>query len=382
MSMVGDLEVILVDNEKEALLLENTLIKRHKPRFNVMLRDDKAFICLRLDERHPYPRLEVVRRIKQDGARYFGPYSSATAIRETLRLVNRYFQLRTCTDTVLEKRTRPCLLYQIKRCPAPCVYDVPQEEYRRNVREVVLFLEGKEPELVEQLRAAHEEAAERTPLRGRGALLRDQIQAIERSLEKQRTVFSDDSTRTSSASTARGRIWPGNPLRPQRAAGTAAQLPLHRQEFPTEELSPPSSTSTTRAARAIPDEVLLPMEIEDLGEARGPLRAARAKGAGARAGARREERLVEMANKNAEQGFVERKKKDEPTRRSSSGCSSGWSSPAAAPDRVLRYLQFPGYSGRGQPGGGAGRRARQGRLPALQDQELPGAGRLRGRSTR
>jgi excinuclease ABC subunit C len=108
--LLGDIEVILVGSEKEALLLESTLIKRHKPRFNVRLRDDKAFICLRLDERHPYPRLEVVRRMKRDGARYFGPYSSASAIRETLRIVNRYFQLRTCTDQVLERRTRPCLL--------------------------------------------------------------------------------------------------------------------------------------------------------------------------------------------------------------------------------------------------------------------------------
>src|SRR6478672_6610111 len=91
-SILGDVETFIVSNEKEALLLENELIKKHQPRFNVLLKDDKNFICLRLDTRHPYPRLEVVRRFKRDGAVYFGPYSSAHSIRETLRTINRYFQ--------------------------------------------------------------------------------------------------------------------------------------------------------------------------------------------------------------------------------------------------------------------------------------------------
>src|SRR4051812_39697680 len=141
--MLGDIETVVVSNEKEALLLENELIKKHQPRFNVLLKDDKNFICLRLDTSHPYPRLEVVRRFKRDGALYFGPYSSAHSIRETLRIINRYFQMRTCSDHALSNRKRPCLLYQIGRCPAPCVYDVPSEEYHRSVQEVVLFLEGK-----------------------------------------------------------------------------------------------------------------------------------------------------------------------------------------------------------------------------------------------
>ncbi|HZX66702.1 MAG TPA: GIY-YIG nuclease family protein, partial [Myxococcales bacterium] len=120
--LLGDVEVIITPTEKDALLLENELIKKHRPRFNVKLRDDKNFISLRLSGTHPYPRLEVVRRIRKDGARYFGPYASASAIRETLGIVNRHFQLRTCTDQVMANRRRPCLQYQIKRCPAPCVY--------------------------------------------------------------------------------------------------------------------------------------------------------------------------------------------------------------------------------------------------------------------
>src|SRR5919197_2025729 len=144
--ILGDVETVVVSNEKEALLLENELIKKHEPRFNVKLRDDKSFICLRLDTRQDYPRMEIVRQgavQHKDGALYFGPYSSASSIRETLRIINRYFQLRTCTDYALENRKRPCLLFQIGRCPAPCVYPIDPAEYRKNVDAVVMFLEGR-----------------------------------------------------------------------------------------------------------------------------------------------------------------------------------------------------------------------------------------------
>src|SRR5512140_3312818 len=133
--LLGDVDVIVTRSEKEAVLLENELIKKHQPRFNIRLRDDKDFIVLRLDPAHPYPRLEVrrARERRVPTARYFGPYSSASSIRETLRIVNRWFQLRTCTAHVFDHRKRPCILYQIHRCPAPCVYDVPPEEYRQSV---------------------------------------------------------------------------------------------------------------------------------------------------------------------------------------------------------------------------------------------------------
>ena len=106
------------------MLLENNLIKRQQPRFNVRLRDDKQYLVLRLDTRARWPKLEVVRNIRQDGANYYGPYHSATSARHTLRVVNRHFKLRTCSDFVLDHRSRPCLQYQIGRCPAPCVYEV------------------------------------------------------------------------------------------------------------------------------------------------------------------------------------------------------------------------------------------------------------------
>src|SRR5438045_15034 len=188
--LLGDVEVMITPSEKDAVLLENELIKKHRPRFNIKLRDDKNFISLRLSRTHPYPRLEVVRRVRKDGARYFRPYASASAIRETLAIVNRHFQPRTCTDQVIANRRRPCLQYQIKRCPAPCVYSVPEEEYQRSVDEVALFLEGKADELTGQLTGRMKDASGNLEFE-RAAQLRAQLHAIHRSLEKQRTVLGD-----------------------------------------------------------------------------------------------------------------------------------------------------------------------------------------------
>ncbi len=188
--VLADIETVVVRNEKEALLLENELIKKHRPRFNVQLRDDKQYLCLRLDVSHRFPRLETVRRTKRDGARYFGPYSSASSIRETLRVVNKFFQLRTCTDHMLESRKRPCLLHQIGRCPAPCVFPVPPEDYRRNVEAVTLFLEGRSGPLLDQLRDRMKTSAKKLEFED-AARLRDQIIALERSLERQTVATTD-----------------------------------------------------------------------------------------------------------------------------------------------------------------------------------------------
>ncbi|MDD9938046.1 MAG: excinuclease ABC subunit UvrC [Myxococcales bacterium] len=182
---LGDLETFVATSEKEAALLENSLIKEHQPRYNVKLRDDKDFLSLRLDESAAWPRLEVVRRPKKDGARYFGPYHSATAARSTLRLVNRHFQLRTCTDAELSSRTRPCLQYQIKRCPGPCVIDVSEREYREQVKSVGLFLEGRHDELKVHLQHGMETAA--GDLRYElAATYRDQLRAVESTQQAQR----------------------------------------------------------------------------------------------------------------------------------------------------------------------------------------------------
>ncbi|WP_293249974.1 excinuclease ABC subunit UvrC [Nannocystis sp.] len=188
-NLLGDIETVVTSNDKEALLLENHLIKKHKPRFNVKLRDDKQFLVLRLDPRAQWPRLELVRRMRKDGAQYFGPYHSANSARHTLRVVNRYFKLRTCTDYTLRHRSRPCLQHQIGRCPAPCVYPVDAEMYRGQVKHVGLFLDGRHKDLVTALKGQMEAAAEAMEFES-AARLRDQLTAIETTLEQQQVVDS------------------------------------------------------------------------------------------------------------------------------------------------------------------------------------------------
>ncbi len=183
--VLGDLEVIVTASEKDALLLENELIKRHQPRFNVKLKDDKRFIHLRLAQDESFPRLQVVRRPARDKALYFGPYASASAARATLAQINRWFQLRTCPDAVFRNRTRPCLEYQIQRCPGPCVLPVDPADYAVHVRDVSLFLSGRRGELLGRLKQQMQEAAADEAFE-RAARYRDRLQAVEASLETQR----------------------------------------------------------------------------------------------------------------------------------------------------------------------------------------------------
>jgi excinuclease ABC subunit C len=187
---IGDLDTIVTSTEKEATILENTLIKEHHPRYNVKLRDDKDFLCLKLAA-HTWPRLAVVRRPSPDGSRYFGPYHSATSARRTLHLVNKHFQLRTCGDTELASRRRPCLQYQIKRCPAPCVYDVDAAWYGEQVEAVAKFLDGRHDELSRELLSKMKDSASRMRFE-LAAVYRDQLRAIEKVREEQRVVAVDD----------------------------------------------------------------------------------------------------------------------------------------------------------------------------------------------
>lgn len=187
--VLADIETIVARSEKEALLLERELIRRHEPRFNIIWRDDKQFLCLRIDAAHEFPRVEVVRQMGKDGARYFGPFHSASSARQTLRVINRHFMLRTCSDSVINNRTRPCLEYQIGRCPAPCVYEIDRAKYKENVEDVVLFLEGKGKELVERLEGRMWAAAERTDYEV-AAHYRDQTGAVKRTLEKQQIALA------------------------------------------------------------------------------------------------------------------------------------------------------------------------------------------------
>jgi excinuclease ABC subunit C len=190
-SAFGRFETFVTETEKEAAILENSLIKEQRPRFNVKLRDDKEFLTLRLDPAQSWPRLDLVRRPEPDRARYFGPYHSATAARRTLHLVEKHFQLRTCSDRDFETRKRPCLQYQIKRCSGPCVYDVDRDLYDQQVRAVSLFLEGRHDELSRELEARMRTASVDLEFE-LAALYRDQLSAIESVRQQQRVVAVTD----------------------------------------------------------------------------------------------------------------------------------------------------------------------------------------------
>lgn len=191
---IGDLDTVVTGSEKEAAILENNLIKQHRPRYNVKLRDDKEYISLRLDPKAEWPRLWVVRRPSADGARYFGPYHSATAARRTLHLVNKHFQLRTCTDTEMRNRKRPCLQHQIKRCPAPCVLEVDKAWYDEQVRSVAMFLDARHDELSKELEERMRHAARHMAFE-LAAVYRDQLAAIDKVREEQRIVSVDATDR-------------------------------------------------------------------------------------------------------------------------------------------------------------------------------------------
>ena len=261
--VLGDIEVVVTRSEKEALLLENELVKQHQPRFNVLLKDDKNFIHLRIGSKHPFARVQVVRSAKDDGARYFGPYASASAARSTLRQVNRYFQLRTCTDAVFRNRQRPCLEYQIHRCPAPCVLPVEQATYQGHVDDVGLFLSGRRSELVADLRGRMVAAADREDFET-AARLRDQWSAIDRSLERQHVKLLDqhrdldavglyrEGARVSVAVLKfRGGVLLG-------AEGFA----LKEQEFPEAEVLAGFLMRRYDAGAEIPDQVLVGHEVD------------------------------------------------------------------------------------------------------------------------
>jgi excinuclease ABC subunit C len=187
---VVDFDTIVTASEKEALLLESNFIKRYRPRYNVILKDDKRYPVLRLDLKHPYPNLTVVRKIGKDGAAYFGPFASAHAVRETLKFINKHFRLRKCKNREFTQRTRPCLHYQMDACFGPCCLDVKHAFYRKIVDEVILFLKGRTPELIRKIRAEMEAAVRRLAFE-EAAQLRDRMHAMEMTLEKQRAVTRD-----------------------------------------------------------------------------------------------------------------------------------------------------------------------------------------------
>jgi excinuclease ABC subunit C len=180
-------ETICTGGDQEALLLENTLIKKLKPRYNVRLRDDKDYLCIRVDLRHEWPRLELVRRPDPHAGRTFGPYGSARSARELRRFLNRRFSLRTCKDTSFARRTRPCLQHEMGYCCGPCTLPVDHERYMENVRQAVLYLEGRVDDLIEHLECEMRRLSELMEYE-RAAEVRDRLTAVRLARETQRVV--------------------------------------------------------------------------------------------------------------------------------------------------------------------------------------------------
>lgn len=180
-------EIIVTETEKEALILEASIIKKYRPRYNILLRDDKAYPFLRLNMNTPFPRLRIVRSRKQDGALYFGPYPSAGAVKKTAKYISSIFGLRSCSDRVMKTKSRTCLLFQINRCTGPCCRKISRDEYSAIVKQVRLFLEGNSNMLIGKLTRQMTRASERLEFE-KAAKIRDRIHAIERIMEKQSVV--------------------------------------------------------------------------------------------------------------------------------------------------------------------------------------------------
>ncbi len=183
MSHAADVEIIVVSNEMEALILENTLIKRHRPRYNIMLRDDKTYPYIKVTVQEEFPRVFMTRRVLRDGGRYFGPFADAGAVHRVLKLIQRAFHIRPCRTMNTD---RPCLQYHLRHCSAPCARYISQEEYAVSVRQAVDVLEGRSADIVRVLQKQMEEAAEAMDFE-KAAVLRDQISAV-RVIQEQQNI--------------------------------------------------------------------------------------------------------------------------------------------------------------------------------------------------
>ncbi len=296
---VADVDVVVTRSEKEALLLENNLIKTHQPRYNIRLKDDKSFLHLRIDANHPFPAIVPIRRPRKDGARYLGPYPSARAIRTTLRLLRSVFPLRDCRDREFASRTRPCLKHQIGMCCAPCVGKVTPERYAELVESAVRVLQGDTQALLAQLQGDMADAAAKLEYE-RAAVLRDRISFLSTSTEAQAVESQRFVDRDALGFHRRGRRvelclleFRGGKLLTSRPLSITTDLP-------DDEAISSFLGAWYAGGRPVPDEVLLPFPAyaadayADLwSERRG--RSVRVfeprSGAGLRA--------VEMANRNA-----------------------------------------------------------------------------------
>ncbi|MGV1098911.1 excinuclease ABC subunit UvrC [Thiovibrio sp. JS02] len=313
LSQVRLIETIVTNTEKEALILESALIKQHRPKYNVILRDDKSYPLLKVTVQEEWPRLVMTRRRVKDGARYFGPFSSPAAMWETIRYLNSLFPLRRCKEATLKAKARPCLNFQMGRCLAPCAGMVEREQYQQMVREILLFLEGKNQQLVKELSAQMECAAIEMRFE-EAAALRDRIRSLTSTLEKQQIVAQHGRDQDiygfarQGASVAVSLLFVRKGIiRGQRSFFLAEPLGSD-----AEVLGEVLMRFYEEDGQDLPREVLLPFAIEDAsllgdwlaGMRQGPVAVLFPKRGD-------KTRLLEMAAANANQVFAERSKKSQ-----------------------------------------------------------------------
>ncbi|MDG2303935.1 MAG: excinuclease ABC subunit UvrC [Candidatus Binatia bacterium] len=305
---IEDVECLVTRNEKEALILENNLIKQYKPRYNVRLKDDKSYVSVKITSRDEWPRVLVTRKIVKDGSRYFGPFHSASAVRGTIDVIRKVFPLRTCSDAVFRNRSRPCLEYQIKRCLAPCVLPVDRQDYEGHLRSAALLLQGRDSQLTRLLEDRMARASEDLHFE-EAARLRDQLKAIATTGERQQVVAHAGVDQD-----VFGLYREGGFIEVQVLIVRAGRLTANQSfgfgdwEFPDDEVLGAMLTQFYQGNRAVAREVLLPVGLEDHA-ARVELLRERRDGAVEilvpQRGAKRA--LVELATQNAQQAFFERR---------------------------------------------------------------------------
>ncbi|MCC6503027.1 MAG: excinuclease ABC subunit UvrC [Deltaproteobacteria bacterium] len=260
---VVDIDYIVTSNEKEALFLEDTLLKQHKPRYNIQLKDSKTYVSIKMTMNEPFPRILVTRLRRKDGSRYFGPYVSAREVRETIKFLRRIFPLCTCSSAEFRNRTRPCLDYQLGLCSAPATGHITQAAYRELVDGAVMFLEGRNRELLKKLKEKMSEAAGSLEFE-KAAGFRDRMQAIEGMLEEQKVVTSravdqdvfafvreKDSLALQTLFIRDGRLVSGS------------DYLFHDAGLPDEEVLSSFIAQYYRAERSVPDELVVPVALED-----------------------------------------------------------------------------------------------------------------------
>jgi excinuclease ABC subunit C len=309
LSQLADVEVLITNSEKEALLLENTLIKQYWPRYNIRLKDDKSYWHVKVTTHEAWPRLFLTRQVIKDGGKYLGPFHSSAAVQETLEVIRKVFPLRTCSDAVFRNRTRPCLEYQIKRCLGPCTLSVDPADYQRQLKGALLLLEGKNSELVDQLTTRMQEAAEALRFE-EAARLRDQIRAITQTGEKQQVAMPLGHDQDVIGMYREGGFVEIQVLlvRGGKLVGNTGYS-FDDNEFPDEEVLAELLTQFYQGERFIPDEILLPVVLEDADTREELLSERKGKKVAIFHPQRGDKvRLMEMAQENARQSFIEKRR--------------------------------------------------------------------------